>query len=320
MSEQPIAKSQVPGANRDVEAFLRRHVSPGVARVEAVGEGEWSRAFAYELNGEEFVIRFGALDEDFSKDALAARFAAPALPIPEVLAVGETRDGYYAISRRAQGRFLDDLDAGEMRVVLPSLFAAFDAARLADLSGTRGVGIWGVLGNAPHESWREALLAVREDAPGSRTHGWRKRLEASATGNGPFDAAWARLEELTRGEDVQRSLIHGDLLNRNVLTESGRISAVLDWGCAMYGDFLYDVAWLCFWQPWYPAWREIDFAREAAQHYAALGLDVPRFRERLLACQLQIGLDSQAYCAFRERWAMLEEVAQYTLALARRQR
>lgn len=286
----------------------------------AVGVGEWSRAFAYEVDGEEFVIRFGALDEDFRKDALAARFGAPALPIPEVMAIGETKDGYYAISRRAQGRFLDDLDAGELRAALPSLFAAFDAARAADLTGRRGYGLWGDSGDARHESWREALLAVGEDMPGHRTHGWRARLKASATGSEPFDEAWARLEELTRGEQVARSLIHGDLLNRNVLTEGGRISAVLDWGCAMYGDFLYDVAWLCFWQPWYPAWPEIDFAREAEQHYAALSLEVPRFRERLLACQLQIGLDSQAYCAFRERWEMLADVARYSVALARGER
>jgi hygromycin-B 4-O-kinase len=303
----------------EAAAFLRDHIGPGVTRVVVVGAGEWSRAFAYELDGEAFVIRFGALDEDFRKDALAVRFAGPALPIPEMLAIGETKDGYYAISRRVQGRFLDDLNAGEMRAAMPSLFAAFDAARAADLVGTQGYGLWGVSGNTPHASWREALLAISEDVPGSRTHGWRARLAASATGSGPFNAAWARLEELTRGEHVERSLIHGDLLNRNVLTEGGRISAVLDWGCAMYGDFLYDVAWLCFWQPWYPAWQEIDFAHEAERHYAALRLEIPRFRERLLACQLQIGLDSQAYCAFRERWEMLEEVAQYTLALARGQ-
>lgn len=304
----------------EAAAFLHNQISLKAAKVTAVGEGEWSRAFAYELDGEEFVIRFGALDEDFRKDALAARFATPALPIPELLAIGEAKDGYYAISRRAQGRFLDDLDVGEMRAARPSLFAAFDAMRAADLSGTRGYGPWGVHGNAAHESWREALLAVGEDVPGSRMHGWRARLAASATGSGPFDAAWVRLEELTRGVDVERALIHGDLLNRNVLTEGERISAVLDWGCAMYGDFLYDVAWLCFWQPWYPAWQEIDFAHEAKQHYAALGLEVPRFKERLLACQIQIGLDSQAYCAFRERWAMLEQVAQYTLVIARGER
>lgn len=302
---------------QNVEAFLRDHVRVEVTRVAAIGEGEWSRAFAYEVNGEAFVIRFGALDEDFRKDRIAARFADAALPIPEILSIGEAPGGYYAISRRARGRFLDDLDEDAMQAILPSLLIAFDAMRVTDLTGTRGYGGWGVSGDAPHATWREALLAVGDDLPGSRTHGWRERLAASATGSAPFDEAWGRLEELTRDDPGQRSLIHGDLLNRNVLTTADQISAVLDWGCAMYGDFLYDVAWFCFWQPWYPAWQAIDFAREAEAHHAALGLEIPRCRERLLACKLQIGLDSQAYCAFRERWQMLDEVARYTLTIAR---
>ena len=49
----------------------------------------------------------------------------------------------------------------------------------------------------------------------------------------------------------ERHLIHSDLLNYNVLVADGRISAVIDWGCAMYGDFLYDLAWFEFWAPWY---------------------------------------------------------------------
>ena len=58
----------------------------------------------------------------------------------------------------------------------------------------------------------------------------------------------------------------------------------------MVGDFLYDLAWLCFWQPWYPAWQRIDFEQEARRHYDAIGLDVPHFEERLCCCQLHIGL------------------------------
>ncbi len=114
----------------------------------------------------------------------------------------------------------------------------------------------------------------------------------------------------------ERHLIHSDLLNYNVLVADGRISAVIDWGCAMYGDFLYDLAWFEFWAPWYAAWRGIDFRREAARHYASIGLDVPRFEERLTGCQIHIGLAAQAYNAFKERWDALEETARRTLEVA----
>ncbi len=201
--------------------------------------------------------------------------------------------------------------------MLPSLFAALDAAREVDLRESTGYGGWGGDGNAAYPSWRAALLAIAEDWPEERTHGWRERLITSPTGSAPFAEGLDRLEALTQYCPEERHLIHSDLLNFNVLVEDGRISAVIDWGCAMYGDFLYDLAWFLFWSPWYPDWREIDFKSEAARHYASIGLEVPYFEERLTCCQIHIGLAAQAYNAFKERWDALEETAQRTLEVAR---
>jgi hygromycin-B 4-O-kinase len=85
----------------------------------------------------------------------------------------------------------------------------------------------------------------------------------------------------------------------------------------MTGDFLYDLAWLCFWQPWYPAWQRIDFEQEARRHYTAIGLAVPGLEQRLLCCQLHIGLAGMAYQAYAGDWVNLEGTAQRTLGLAR---
>ena len=112
-------------------------------------------------------------------------------------------------------------------------------------------------------------------------------------------------------------MVHADLLHNNVLVSGGQITGVLDWGCSIYGDFLYDLAWLSFWSPTFAAWRQIDFARESRNHYASIGLEVPEFAERLRCYELHIGLDGQAYSAFMGRWDELEATAQRTLALAR---
>src|SRR5690606_29808327 len=147
-----------------------------------------------------------------------------------------------------------------------SLFAALDAARLADISGTTGYGSWGADGTAPFPSWRAALLGVAEDRPTDRIAGWRGALAASPTGAEPFEAAYRRLQALVAYVPEARHLIHSDLLHYNVLVVADRITAVLDWGCGMYGDFLYDLAWFCFWSPWFAAWDAIDFRQEAARH------------------------------------------------------
>ncbi len=79
---------------------------------------------------------------------------------------------------------------------------------------------------------------------------WLRKLEPPAPGmlfvqeSRDPEVSW--LPELRRGEPVT---CHWE-------------SASSRWGTAlagMYGDFLYDPAWFCFWQPWYPAWERSIF-------------------------------------------------------------
>jgi hygromycin-B 4-O-kinase len=244
-------------------------------------------------------------------------YASADLPIPHIVELGEAFGGYFAISERAEGDFLDALDDAQLRRVLPSIFTTLDAARAVDLSASHGFGVWAADGNAPHATWRDALLDRVNDRPTSRIHGWRQLLSNSLTGDGPFDEAYRHLATLVQACPEGRHLVHADLLNYNLLVAGHRVSAVLDWGESLFGDFVFDIAWLTFWQPWYPAWREIDLRQEATRHYAAIGLNVPNFEARLRCYEVVIGLDNQAYSAFKGRWEQLAAVAERTLAIAR---
>lgn len=312
-----IARHQID--SHQVALFLRDCGWPGVAAIARIGHGEWSQAFSFRAEpGTEYVVRFSTLDEAFHKDQLAAAFATPTLPIPKVLAFGEAFDGYYAIAERASGTYLDTLDGEPLARALPSLFSALEGMRQADVSGTRGYGVWDANGNAPQPTWRDALLATGSGTASPRTAGWRQRLEQSPTGSAPFETALRKLSDLVDEMPNARHLVHADLLNYNVLIEGERVSAVLDWGSAMYGDWVFDIAWFAFWQPWYPAWVRIDFEREARRHFQRVGLDVHDFPIRMRCCQIAIGLDNQAYCAFKgeSRWPQLEAVARRTLVLS----
>jgi hygromycin-B 4-O-kinase len=301
-----------------VEAFLIGRFGRDIGNVTPLSGGEWSQAFAYRLGAHELVVRFSALSEAFRKDEVASRHASQDLPIPAIVEIGETSAGFYAISERRFGEVLETVDEAQMRALLTSIMATLDAIRLADITGTSGFGGWGPDGNAPHPTWRAALLDIAADQPEHVHHGWRNRLAESPTGDGPFREAFAQLETLAPDLPDERHLIHSDLLNRNVLVDEDEITAVFDWGSSMYGDFLLDLAWICFWAPWTPAFRAIDFRAAAIDHFAAIGLDVPDFDLRLRACELWIGLDGQAYQAFKGRWDDLAWTATRTLAITRK--
>jgi hygromycin-B 4-O-kinase len=301
----------------EAEAFLVERFGAEVTGVEPIGGGAWSKAYAFRRNSAHYIARFGGYPEDFAKDQMAGRYASADLPIPAVTEIGQALGGFYAISERAFGGFIDDLDDERMRATLPSLFAALDAARRADLSATTGYGSWDSTGAAPYPSWQASLLAIAADQPGDRGYGWRQRLETSTTGAERFDEAFDHLRALVAFSPEERHLIHSDLLHFNVLVADDHVSAVFDWGCALYGDFLYDLAWFAFWSPWFPAWQGIDFREEAANHFAGIGLEVQRFEERFRCCQVHIGLDGQRYQALVGDWEHLERTARRTLAVAR---
>ncbi|MEU6111375.1 aminoglycoside phosphotransferase family protein [Streptomyces albidoflavus] len=279
-----------------------------------LASGAWSQAYALTLDGAEVVLRVGAHGGDFAKDEVVARLAGPGLPVPPVLARGEAEGWAYAVSGRVRGTALDDLTGDAVARTLPSLLRALDAVARVDLAGTSGYGIWAPDGHAPHASWAEALLAIGDETP--RVPGWRAALIDSGFGLGQVEAGLSALAALTPYLPDERRLIHGDLLSRNVLADEDAITGVLDWGNALYGDPLYDAAWLLHWWPWYPGWRPGDLHGALLAHWHGVGAAPGRLRERLHAYLLHIALDALAYCAYRERWDEVRAHVGTVLALA----
>ncbi len=170
-----------------------------------------------------------------------------------------------------------------------------------------------------YPTWREALLTVGESVPPGRLPNWRAGLESSPTGIAPFNEAYELMREMVKVCPEARHPIHNDLMSRNVFVEGDQITAVIDWGASRFGDFLYDIASLAFWAPWFPAWSNTDFVGKAAQHYAAIGLAVPHLEERVRCYAVNIGVESMAYDGGKgpERWDHLARVIDRTFTFAR---
>jgi hygromycin-B 4-O-kinase len=282
----------------DARTFLERRFAIDGDGVEFVGEGAWSRCFGFMLNGSEMVIRFGRHLDDFQRDRIASRFAARDLPIPQVIEIDEAFGAWYCVSTRGRGTPLERLDAAQWVESAPSVLTTLDALRRADISATTGYGAWNHAGNAPHGTWADYLAAVTQDQPDSRTHGWKQLLSDSPRGDQGFNDAYAQMLELAQAFPGPRSLVHNDLLNRNALVSDGRVTSLFDWGCSIYGDFVYELATFVFWSPWYSAIEQLDIASMALDHYGDMGLEVPNFSDRLRCCALHIGLVHLGYNAF----------------------
>jgi hygromycin-B 4-O-kinase len=293
-----------------VRTFLSHRFGTVVDLVALEG-GEWSRAFGFRTDGRDLVVKLGSTVDDYQKDRVAASWRLSALPVPDVIDVGETADGMaFAISERVYGSPLEELDRAGWRRVLSGLFGALAAMRTVDLPG-EGFGRWLPDGSAPHGSWREWLLSIADEPLDPRIRGWRERLASVPGAQARFDRSYARLAELVGTCPEVRHVIHGDLTARNVLVRDGRVSGVLDWANSIAGDPLYDVAWLLFWAPWHPGLDASAVRAAAIERFQD-----PDFDARVHCYGVHIGLDAQLYNAFTSRWNDLEESAARTLEVA----
>ena len=295
--------------------FIAERYGPGAAASVAVlGGGDWSRAFSFRLDGRDLVVRFGRHQEDFLKDQKAMTFARPELPVPKVIEIGEAFGDFYVVSERHFGVFLETLDEHGWRTLLPALLRALDALREIQFPG--GVD-WMGDSDGSQMGWQQWLVASLEDHSGGRVSGWRTALQKTPDIEKVFITGESVLRSLLFACPEIRCLLHRDLLNRNVLVaeDASKLEAVFDWGCSMAGDFLYEVAWLTFWAPWYPALEAIDFRRIIQDHYERIGLMVEHFDQRLRCYELHIGLEHIAYATFTRRDEDQEAIAHRTVQI-----
>ena len=283
-------------------AFLREHFDGRALAIEPLKNGAWSTAYAFTVDDQPFVIRFNAHLEDFVKDRLIGEVAHPTMKVPRIIEIGEAHSMHYAISRRVNAGFIDDLDPKSIAAALPSLLTALDAARELTIPGSTGFGGFDAVGNAPYATWRDYLVDVASDPPAPRGHGWRAALERSDPGPASFSAAFEHFLTLVDALPNERHLLHCDLLNYNVLVQGHELAAMIDWGCGTWGDFVYDIAWIAYCWAYHPEWAGVDMVAAAKQHYAANGLDVPAVDSRLRAYLIHIGLGDVRYSAYIGKW------------------
>ena len=168
-------------------------------------------------------------------------------------------------------------------------------------------------GDAPHQSWSDWLRAAVEGAGEGRIAGWREALAAVPGAMARYETGAERFEAAMAACPEVRLVAHTDLGAGNTLTAGGRISGIIDWGNAVAGDPLYDIAHLTFWAPWHTGCPEALLRRSAAEV-----LGDANFAERVYAYELHISLDAQRFNAAMGRSHLLDQVAARADYLARK--
>lgn len=275
---------------------LARHFAGEVADLQPLAGGFFSRAFGFVADGCPYVLRLNTAAhaaEGFAKDDYAGRhFASPSLPIPRSIAIGRTAEGSFAIGERVAGRTLAEHTPAERRALLPSTLDTLDAVARADVRASRGYGMWDAEGVGPYATWEGYLAAIIEDETTSYYADWHTLFRDSFLEAAVYEAVYRQMRRLLARCPETRALIHNDYWFENMLAAGGRITGVIDWANALYGDPLYEIARLA-WGAGVPGWWHDDGAAFLRDRYG----DAPGYAGRIACYQCHLGLDDLRFYA-----------------------
>jgi hygromycin-B 4-O-kinase len=283
--------------------FLRENFDAEIKELEFLKGGESSQAFGFNSKGRELVARVNKGARSFYKDEYASKyFTKKDLPIPEIIETVKLDDMYYVcISGRALGQTINLLSEDEYQKILPELLSILGEINSTDISDSNGFGKWNKDGLGEFDSWHEFVIS-------SGSHLNKDELfKTSFLEKDVWNKIYSKIEELVEFCPEERFLVHSDYGSNNVVALDGKITGVLDWGESMYGDFIYDVAWLSFWS------IKNDPNKNAEQVYRDMHL--VNFEERLLCYKLRIGLSSLSFYAYSEQKDKYDSIKERTLNL-----
>jgi len=250
-------------------------------KVEAMGRGEISQAYSFEIGRNKLVFRISKQGLGFAKEmVIYNNFSKLRKILPKTFYFGKFgNNGFYSITQRCSGILLDDLDDNGLNGIMSKFVELVHSFHLIDTKKSTGFGDIDEKGNGMFSSWKEYLLNQKQiDSPY-----WTEKEYLFYKGK--LDASIEKIPS-------NRSIIHGDLGFNNVLVNKGKITGIIDWSDVKYGDFVYDIAYLYFWS------RRIDHMKIFYDYYATnKKLDVKNFRTRMGCYTIHLSINLLNYFA-----------------------
>jgi len=289
-----MSKNKTELTLEEVKHFLRERWVQEVDAVEQMMEGEESQALSFECDENAYVLRINPSIEGFRKDAYAYRqFQSARIPIPRIIQIGFIDEQHgFCVAEKMPGVPLQDVDSPTIKGLLEPTAEVWLALKACDLGQTTGYGDFAVEGRGAYATWREFLLSLLDP----QTYRWDRVLPPAYRET--CQEVIPTFRSLVKRCPEERALVHGDFGSNNVLTDGQRITAVLDWENAKYGDPIFDVATAYFWSPW------LECMAAQAAYFETLLSAIGGYHERLVCYQLYIGLAEVYETAIQQKWNM----------------
>ena len=294
----PYPYYQPSVTDEQIVALLQQYFTFPITQLAPLEGGNVSQTLSFTADGQDYVIRFSQhMGANFEKEAwLYPRLAAAHIPIPPIISTGRLGELHYAISQHAVGQHVHSLPLQAYRQLFPTLLETLYTIHQVDVSDQSRYGTIGDNGMGLAPSWRSHIASVYDEEEDWNFYGkWHKLFETTFLERDLYEQVYTQMMRLLDLCPEERFLVHGNYGFSNVLFHDGRVTAVLDWLDASYGDFVFDFAGLTLWT------QEVPLAERCQQFYAAKGMQIAHYTERLRCYQYRIGLDALRFYALTQK-------------------
>jgi hygromycin-B 4-O-kinase len=276
-----------------VHEFLSTHFKDPITDLGHIEGGHISQVVTFASGGKEFVLRINSsnMDANFEKeDFISTAYASEQVPIPPVVARAHHNDLHYIITPKYPGRQFDSLSRHESAEALPSILGTLAAIHTTDISHQTGFGLFNGRGQGFFPDWPGNLRCVKDEERADGFFGkWHTLFDTSFLDRNEFNRIYEIMESLITHCPTKRYLVHGGFAGGNVLIHKGSVSAVIDWMDAKYGDFIYDIAWITYWD------LENRYRDTLLTEYTRRDFDMKASAERILCYHCYMALDGMRF-------------------------
>jgi hygromycin-B 4-O-kinase len=282
-----VDKAAVARILEDYTGFPPREIT-------LMSTGQISSTFQCLVRDETLLVQFnqanmssGVTKERFFRD----RLQSVGVPLREVIQDGTYQGLKYTIAKKSRGNGLTSLPPAEFVSVLPAVYDILLAISSVDMTGTQGYGGFNESGFGPDETWQMYLSKIRDEEPGQFFGNWHEMFDTTFLEKDRFEAYYSQMMRHINFIPVPRLLVHGAFGYDNVLIENGKVTAVLDWQDAKFGDPLFDIAYLDFWL------SSFNLLESYKTYCAEHGIHYSDYRDRVLASKYYNALSAMLFFA-----------------------
>lgn len=284
---------------QDVFTIVTHHY-PSARNLKEINMGELSMVFTFDTKEGPKVIHLRLDQEGLARNKLVFDQYGAHLPIPRISGPFEEQGVFYTFSERMRGKPVSSFTKNEQLIIARDL-----ADRYSTMNKVKTGNTFGLFGDKPsYESWTDLVKSFFTESLDGFYANWTTLFHQGILEEQVFQKGYDKLIERSRFAPPQPFLVHGDFHLGNMMATENKVTGLLDWELAMRGDFMFDVAGLHFWSP------DLQFPAIIRDTWAAKGIDIPHFEERLSAGLLFKAVDGLRFYAKQEHQAAYHYIKQ----------